>query len=133
MTAQNADESTAQTLSDEEATLKRVEALATLLDARFELFGVRFGLDALIGLIPGVGDAATGLLSTYIIIEAARAGASPIILLQMVFNVLIDFIVGAVPVIGDIFDVAFRANVKNAELLKRHLEKRMGANGPLPQ
>lgn len=122
-----ADEREAAPLSEEEATLKRIDALATLLDSRFEIFGFRFGLDALIGLIPGIGDAATGLISSYIILEAARAGAGPFLLLQMVVNIIIDLFVGAVPVLGDLFDVAFRANVKNVNLLKRHLERRRQA------
>ncbi len=109
---------------DEERLMRRVDALARLLDAQFSLFGFRFGLDGLIGLVPGVGDAATGALSLYLILLAARAGAGPGLVGRMIVNVLIDTLVGAVPVLGDIFDIAFRANALNAKLLREHLRAR---------
>lgn len=110
--------------SDDEELLRRIEALAHLLDTKFSLFGFRFGIDGLIGLIPGIGDAATGLMSFYLIALAMRAGASPSLIVRMTINVLVDIIVGAVPVLGDIFDFSFRANALNAKLLREHLQRR---------
>jgi len=108
---------------DDDALIKRIDALARLLDSRFSFFGFRFGLDGLIGLIPGIGDAATAVLSLYLIIEAARAGASLSLIGRMIVNVLIDMLLGVVPVLGDIFDFAYRANAMNAKLLHEHLLK----------
>ncbi|MEM9705462.1 MAG: DUF4112 domain-containing protein [Pseudomonadota bacterium] len=108
----------------DEALRIRIERLARLLDAEFSAFGFRFGLDGLIGLIPGIGDAATSIIAFYIIIEAARAGAGPILLGRMVINVVIDLILGAVPFFGDVFDFAFRANAMNARLLSDFLHER---------
>lgn len=108
---------------NDEALIKRIDALARLLDTRFSIFGFRFGVDGLVGLIPGIGDAATGILSLYLILEAARAGAPLGLLGRMVVNVLIDMLLGIVPLVGDIFDFAFRANAANAKLLHEYLLK----------
>src|SRR5678815_1063169 len=77
----------------------------------------RVGLDGLLGLIPGVGDAAGALLSAYILYEAIRLGASSTVLLRMIANIGIDTVGGAIPIVGDIFDMAWKANKKNACLL----------------
>ena len=105
------------------ARLKRVRLLSRLLDEQFRIPGTtyRLGLDGLLGLIPGVGDVAGGLLSTYILYEAMRLGAPRTLLLRMVANIGIDTVVGAVPVVGDIFDVAWKANKKNSALLHAYL------------
>jgi hypothetical protein len=107
----------------DEARLKRVRLLSRLLDEQFRIPGTtqRLGLDGLLGLIPGVGDAAGTLLSTYILYEAIRLGAPKAVLLRMVANIGIDTVVGAIPVVGDIFDVAWKANKKNAALLHAYL------------
>jgi len=107
------------------AALERVDRLSRLLDSRFTLpgTGVTFGYDTLIGLIPGVGDAVTGAISLYIVNEARRAGAPKLLIAQMLANTATDTVFGAIPVIGDVFDFAFKANRKNARLLRRHLEK----------
>lgn len=104
--------------------LRDLERLATLLDAQFRLPGteVRFGLDALLGLIPGIGDTLVALPGVYIIARAHRIGVPRHLLVRMAANLGIDWLVGAVPVLGDIFDVAFKANRRNVNLLKRHLE-----------
>jgi len=96
-------------------------ALARLLDTAVRIPGtnIRLGLDAVLGLIPGAGDAVGALLSSYIILAAARQGASRAVLLRMIGNVAIDSVIGAIPVLGDIFDVAFKSNVRNAALLDR--------------
>jgi len=87
----------------DEARLKRVRLLSRLLDEQFRIPGTthRVGLDGLLGLIPGVGDAAGALLSTYILYEAIRLGAPKAVLLRMVANIGIDTVVGAIPVVGD--------------------------------
>ena len=109
--------------SQEEARLKRVRLLSRLLDEQFRIPGTtqRIGLDGLLGLIPGVGDAVGALLSAYILYEAIRLGAPRTVLLRMVANIGIDTVVGAIPVAGDIFDVAWKANKKNAALLHAYL------------
>jgi hypothetical protein len=103
----------------DEARLKRVRLLSRLLDEQFRIPGTtyRIGLDGLLGLIPGVGDAAGALLSTYILYEAIQLGVPKTTLLRMVANIGIDTVGGAIPVVGDIFDMAWKANKKNAALL----------------
>ena len=93
------------------------------LDAGFRIPGtnLRFGLDPIIGLIPGGGDAAGAVLAAWIVIEAVRLGASRATLLRIAGNVALDAAVGAVPFIGDIFDFAWKANLRNVALLERHL------------
>jgi Domain of unknown function (DUF4112) len=107
----------------DEARLKRVRLLSRLLDEQFRIPGTayRVGLDGLLGMIPGVGDAAGALLSAYILYEAIRLGAPKTVLLRMVANIGIDTVVGAIPVMGDIFDIAWKANKKNAALLHAYL------------
>src|SRR5438105_10153178 len=105
--------------------LARLDALATLLDTAFILPGtnVRFGLDAIIGLVPGIGDAITTVMSLYIVHEARQLGAPRHVILRMVANVMLDGIVGAVPVVGDAFDVLWRANRRNMRLLQSWLAR----------
>src|SRR5215470_12191522 len=105
--------------------IARIDALATLLDTAFLVPGtnIRFGLDAIIGLVPGIGDAVTTLISLYIIREARALGAPPLLVARMLANVAIDGLFGAVPLVGDVFDVALRANRRNMALLLRHLDK----------
>ncbi len=109
-------------------TLNRLRALARLLDARFGIPGtpLRFGLDSLLGLVPGIGDAATALVSLYIMAEAHRLGARPTTLARMGWNVALDFGLGAVPVLGDIFDVFWKSNMKNIALLEADLARLRG-------
>lgn len=95
------------------------------MDAMFVIPGtnVRMGLDGLVGLIPGIGDVVSGLVSSYLIWEARQLGAPKWVIARMVGNTLLDTIIGAVPIAGDVFDVMFRANLKNMALLRKHLEK----------
>lgn len=113
---------------DREATLLRLEAFAHLMDTAFVIPGInrRVGLDALIGLVPVVGDVAGMLLSSYIVYEARRLGVPRWLIARMALNVAFDGVVGAVPLAGDIFDAAFKANRRNVRLLRRHLEKHGG-------
>jgi hypothetical protein len=103
----------------------RIDALATLLDAAFIVPGtnIRFGLDALIGLVPGIGDAVTSAMSLYIVHEARQLGAPMHLIARMLGNVALDGLVGAVPLVGDAFDVAFRANRRNMKILRQWMER----------
>jgi hypothetical protein len=95
-----------------------------LLDDAIRVPGtkLRFGIDPIVGMIPGLGDLLGGAASAYIILEAARAGAPASVLLRMTMNVGMDTIVGTVPLVGDLFDFAWKSNSRNAELLARHVE-----------
>ena len=96
-------------------SVARLEALARLMDGAFVLPGttIRFGLDGLIGLIPVAGDVIAGLVSTYLIWEARQLGAPSWLIARMLANAFLDTTIGAIPVVGDAFDVLFRANMKN--------------------
>ena len=99
-----------------------LEFLAGMMDDAFRIPGtnIRFGLDSVIGLLPGVGDTVGGIVSSYIIWRAQRMGASNWVLLRMTGNMLFDTALGVIPFVGDIFDWKFRANRRNLELLRRH-------------
>jgi len=112
-------------LSDEDQRrYRRVEQLANLLDNAIRVPGTpwRIGLDPILGLVPGLGDALGAAASGWIIVEAARFGVSAAVLLRMLYNVGIDTALGAVPGIGDLFDFAWKSDSKNLALLRRHLE-----------
>jgi hypothetical protein len=117
------------------AALRRVERLAYWLDDRYRLPGTRFriGLDGLVGLIPGVGDAVTSTLTAYIIYEAWRLGVPTSMLARMLANLGIDTVVGIVPVVGDLLDIGFKANRRNLRLLHRHLSERGVIEGRLAE
>src|SRR5690606_19451220 len=101
--------------------LRRLRSLAWFLDNSIPLpGGWRIGVDALIGLIPGIGDAVGAIVSAYIINEARALGAPRSVLLRMSWNVMLDTILGAIPFAGDIFDAAYKSNMKNLALLERY-------------
>ena len=102
-------------------SLERARALARVLDTAVGIPGtpIRLGLDAIVGLIPGAGDMVGALLSGYIVLAAARSGAPTAVLLRMIGNIAIDTAVGSIPVLGDLFDVAFKSNARNVALLER--------------
>jgi hypothetical protein len=108
--------------ADVERRLKRLRRLATLMDAAIVIPGtrVRLGVDAAIGLIPGAGDAVSAAISSYIVIQAAQLGVPTPVLARMVLNIGIDFVIGTVPALGDAFDVLWRANLMNVDLIERH-------------
>jgi hypothetical protein len=121
-----------------EASVARIEAIARLMDDMFLIPGtqVRVGLDAIIGVVPVVGDLVSQAISSYLIWEARQLGVSRVTMGRMIANTAIDTVVGLVPFAGDAFDVAFRANRKNVNLLKAHLAKhghvrRTAASGPV--
>lgn len=105
--------------------VERLEALANVMEGAFTIPGTKIGVgwDAILGLIPGVGDLLAAGVSLWIIREARQLGVSRWTLARMVWNVAVDVGVGAVPVVGDAFDVAWKANRMNVRLLKRHLAK----------
>jgi hypothetical protein len=108
-----------------EADLKSLEKLADLLDSRFILPGTRFGIgvDGLLGLIPGIGDTLTAVISAYIIAKASKYQLPWHIKGRMVINSFFDWLFGLIPFFGDIFDIGFKANKKNVALLREHLER----------
>jgi hypothetical protein len=111
------------------AELERLRALARFLDTAIPLPGTRFrfGFDAVIGLVPFIGDALSALFSVYIISQAARLGAPRSTLTRMIANVGVDTLIGEIPLLGDIFDAGFKSNIKNLALLERHLQQPAGA------
>lgn len=102
-----------------------LESLAKLMDAQFRVPGtsIRFGLDALVGLIPGIGDFSTFLVSGYMVSILAKNGASGFVLARMVWNIVLDALAGSIPLLGDIFDVAFKANQRNLQLMREHYQE----------
>lgn len=108
---------------DREASEEFFDKLAWLMDRAIPL-GRRFGigLDAVLGLIPGLGDVAGGLISSFLILHAHQAGIPKATLLRMVANVGIDTLLGAIPFVGDLFDIAWQANVRNVELYRGALK-----------
>ncbi|SDY35374.1 DUF4112 domain-containing protein [Citreimonas salinaria] len=103
--------------------MARLAHLANKLDSRFSVLGIRFGYDSILGLIPGIGDVATTVPAAWIVFEGHRMGARPSVVARMAANTGIDFVVGGIPLIGDLFDVGFKANRRNIALLRRELEK----------
>lgn len=113
-------------LWSEAQILQQIRVLAELMDNRFTIPGtnIRVGLDAIIGLIPGIGDLASAAISGYIVYLAHQLDVPKWLLARMAMNIAIDMAAGAVPVVGDVMDVAFRANLKNLQLLESHLKRR---------
>jgi uncharacterized protein DUF4112 len=109
----------------ESRKLERLRVLARVLDNSFGIPGTsyRFGLDALVGLIPGIGDAIGAIFSTFIIFQAARLGAPRATLMRMLANVGLDTLVGEVPLLGDLFDAGWKSNIRNVNLLEEHLRQ----------
>ena len=105
--------------------LRWVDGFSRLLDTRFKIPGtdIRFGLDFLIGLLPVGGNLITLGMSGTLVATMARHGASPLLVARMLFNVALDAIVGAVPVLGNIFDLVYKANYRNAELMREYYEE----------
>ena len=108
-------------------TAARIARVARMLDAQFTVpgTGIRLGIDGLIGIIPGIGDALGLILSGYIYSEALRAGVRKRTLAAMGINTLLDTAIGAIPVLGDLFDIAYKSNMRNARLILRDMEKRL--------
>ena len=110
---------------DPQAIRQRVEILEALMENAFAVPGLkrRIGLDAIIGLIPVVGDVLTAAMGAYVVWEARNLGMSRWHLARMAGNVGIDTVLGAVPLLGDLFDIAFRSNTRNLRILRKHLDR----------
>ncbi|MEX0876000.1 MAG: DUF4112 domain-containing protein [Phycisphaerales bacterium] len=106
-----------------EAIFARADRIATLLDAQFVIPGtnIRFGYDGLLGIIPGIGDTITAGIGFYIVWLAIQAGARKRVLAKMAVNLGIDWLVGLIPLLDILFDVAFKANLRNVKLLRKEL------------
>jgi Domain of unknown function (DUF4112) len=120
---------TSQSSHQHQSTLDRIRALTHVMDNAIVIPGtdIRFGLDPILGLLPGGGDTLGAVMSVYIVAECLRLGLPKATLGRMLSNLLLDTIVGAVPIAGDIFDVGWKANSRNLKLLEAHL------NDPAPQ
>ncbi|MCB1802496.1 MAG: DUF4112 domain-containing protein [Gammaproteobacteria bacterium] len=99
--------------------IRKLQRLAWLLDSAIRIPGtsIRIGLDGLIGLVPGIGDITAGAASSYILLQAVRMGAPLAIVVRMAMNILLESVIGIIPVVGDIFDFVFKANQRNVQLL----------------
>ena len=105
--------------------IRRMELMAKLLDNAFMIPGTnqRVGIDAIIGLVPGLGDIATTLLSSYVIWEARNLGVSRVAIGRMLTNLAIHASIGAIPILGDVFDAFFRVNQRNMRIVRAQLNK----------
>lgn len=101
---------------------EQLKRLSEFLDSKYQLpFGWRIGWDGILGLIPGIGDVVTNLVSFYIVYQAAMMGCPPSVILRMAINLLIDNLIDAIPLIGNLFDFMWKANNKNVALLESYL------------
>ncbi|MEO1349838.1 MAG: DUF4112 domain-containing protein [Cyanobacteria bacterium J06635_15] len=103
--------------------LKRLRAISTVMDNAVAIpgTGFKFGLDPIVGLLPGGGDLLSGVLSIYIVFEAMRLGLPTATLLRMTWNIVLEVIIGTVPILGDGFDLVWKANAKNVQLVEHHV------------
>ncbi len=105
------------------ATLNRIRKFSRLMDTAIRIpgTGFRFGLDPIIGLVPGAGDLISTGFSAYIIFLATRFGLPRQVVTKMLFNIALEAVVGTVPLVGDLFDAYYKSNIRNLELLEQHL------------
>ena len=107
------------------ADLARLRKLAQKMDSAFRVpvIGVRIGWDAIIGLVPGIGDALALAPSVFIMRESHRLAASKPLIAHMMVNTGVDFVLGSIPIVGDVFDIGWRSKTRNVDLLHKHLAK----------
>jgi hypothetical protein len=107
------------------ASLERLDKLSTLLDIAFLVPGtnIRFGVEAILRLVPGIGDLAASALSCWVLFEAHRLGVPPLLLIRMIANVVVEGMAGSIPIAGDLFDIGWRANRRNVRLLREYFER----------
>ena len=107
---------------DADARLRWVERIARLMDSQFQLpgTGFRFGLDPLLGLVPVLGDLSSTAVSVALLLTMLRHGASGAVVVRMALNILIDTVIGGIPILGNVFDFAYKSNERNVALLRRH-------------
>ena len=108
--------------SSNDRALVALRKWAVLLDSAFQVPGTRwrFGLDPIVGLLPGAGDLVTGFFSVMILVHSVRLRIPKVVIARMMVNTGLDLLTGAVPLLGDLFDAAFKANLRNLALLERH-------------
>jgi uncharacterized protein DUF4112 len=106
-------------------TLDALRRYAVLLDSRFRVPGtnIRFGLDAIVGLIPGIGEISTPVFAAVLLLQGVRMRLPMIVQARMVLNAVIDMLLGFVPILGDLADIGFKANLRNLALLERHARR----------
>ena len=111
---------------DTEKRVKKIERIVRLLDDSFKIpfTNIKFGFDVLIGLFPAAGDIITALISLYLVWSSSKLNISRSTILTMLWNIVLDTLVGTIPLLGDVFDLAFKANRKNYKLLIKELEKK---------
>jgi len=110
--------------------LSHLRRFAELLDSAVPLpGGYRIGLDGLVGLIPGIGDAVGACAGAYIVVRAAQMGASTATLVRMIWNVVVETLIGAIPILGDVFDFVWKANNRNVALLEGQAHRLTGKGG----
>lgn len=109
-------------VADDTKKLKWVEGISRLMDSQFRLPGTnyRFGLDPILGLVPFLGDVSSFAVSGALVLTMARHGASRNVVIRMVLNIILDLVIGSIPILGAIFDFTFKANEKNVRMLQRH-------------
>ncbi len=114
--------------------IQYLDNMSALLDSRFRIPGtnIRFGFDFIIGLVPYAGDVVTFGFSGLLVIAMARHGASGMVIVKMLWNILLDTVVGAIPILGDIFDLQYKANRRNYYLLKEHYHEGRHTGSALP-
>ncbi len=106
-----------------ETKVQAIESLAQLMDSQFPLPGtkLRIGVDTIVGLIPGIGDTLSLGIAGYIVFQSARLGVGMQNIMQMSLNIFIDWLIGLIPIIGDFFDIGWKGNLKNAAILRDHI------------
>jgi hypothetical protein len=111
-----------------------LDSMTDLMDSRFRIPGtdIRFGLDFLVGLVPYAGDVVTFAFSGLLVVTMARNGASGMVVVKMLGNILLDGVVGSIPVLGDLFDLGFKANRRNYQLLREHYQEGKHGGSALP-
>jgi len=108
--------------TDDAKKLKWVKSISHLMDSQFRLPGtnLRFGLDPILGLVPFLGDLSTFAVSGALVLTMARHGASRNVVIRMVVNIILDLVIGSIPVLGSLFDFGYKANERNVKMLQRH-------------
>jgi hypothetical protein len=116
---------------DRAAIITEFERVSRLLDSQWRIpgTGIRFGIDPLVGLVPGLGDVATGLVSAYIVLVARRLGLPNHVVARMAGNIVVDVVFGSIPLLGSVFDVFYKANRRNFRLLQEHVEREKARAG----
>lgn len=116
---------TKKILSDKQNHLNIARKVSKLLDTKFTIWKFKFGLDPILGLVPGIGDIITATLSFYIVFVAIFHRISVLRIMQMIFYVLIDLTIGEIPILGDLLDFAIKPNIKNLAILEKEIAKKI--------